>query len=158
MILDGETIVQDERGISDFAALRVAMGSEPHRLVFYAFDLLHIDGRDFRLAPLTERRAALQELLGEASPTSALQFSQAVADEGAKVFAAATGLVSKVLSPSASRPLQERLLGRLAEDEVHDGGEVHCGRAWGEPGRTDRLSPCWRARPSKASLTPAAPS
>jgi bifunctional non-homologous end joining protein LigD len=35
-ILDGEVIVQDEKGISDFGALRSAIEDEPHRLLFYA--------------------------------------------------------------------------------------------------------------------------
>src|SRR5688572_24616393 len=45
-ILDGEVIVQDENGRSDFSALRRAMKREPHRLVFFAFDLLLLDGKD----------------------------------------------------------------------------------------------------------------
>src|SRR5688500_13797587 len=44
-IVDGEMVVQDDRGIADFSALRHAIFSEPHRLVFYAFDILHLDGR-----------------------------------------------------------------------------------------------------------------
>ena len=36
-ILDGEIIVQDENGISDFDALRSAIHKAPHRLVFFAF-------------------------------------------------------------------------------------------------------------------------
>ncbi len=47
-IIDGEMIVQDERGLSDFLALRHALSQEPHRLFFYAFDLLHLDGNDLR--------------------------------------------------------------------------------------------------------------
>ena len=45
-ILDGEVIVQDARGVSDFEALHVALRSRPSRLIFYAFDLLHLDGKD----------------------------------------------------------------------------------------------------------------
>jgi bifunctional non-homologous end joining protein LigD len=37
-ILDGEIIVQDENGISDFD-LRSAIHKAPHRIVFFAFDL-----------------------------------------------------------------------------------------------------------------------
>jgi ATP-dependent DNA ligase len=40
-ILDGEVIVQDEHGVSDFESLRFAMYWQPDRLIFYAFDLLH---------------------------------------------------------------------------------------------------------------------
>jgi bifunctional non-homologous end joining protein LigD len=38
-LIDGEIIVQDENGISDFDALRSAIYTAPHRLVFFAFDL-----------------------------------------------------------------------------------------------------------------------
>jgi hypothetical protein len=50
----GEVVVQDEQGISDFEALRSAIHKGPHRLVFFAFDLLHLDGSDpgeHRLGP-----------------------------------------------------------------------------------------------------------
>jgi bifunctional non-homologous end joining protein LigD len=36
-LIDGEIIVQDENGISDFDALRSAIYTAPHRLVFFAF-------------------------------------------------------------------------------------------------------------------------
>src|SRR5690242_1663911 len=51
-LIDGEVVVQDEQGISDFEALRPAIHKAPHRLVFFAFDLPHLDGRDLRRTPL----------------------------------------------------------------------------------------------------------
>jgi DNA invertase Pin-like site-specific DNA recombinase len=62
-ITDGEIIVQDEKGMSDFDALRSAIHKAPHRIVFFAFDLLHLDGQDLRRSPLLERRAALRKLI-----------------------------------------------------------------------------------------------
>src|SRR5262249_22205887 len=47
-ILDGEVIVQDSRGVSDFEALQAALRSQRAHLIFYAFDLLHLDGKDLR--------------------------------------------------------------------------------------------------------------
>ena len=47
-ILDGEMVVLDERGVSDFLALPGAIRKAPERLVFVAFDLLHLDGFDRR--------------------------------------------------------------------------------------------------------------
>ena len=44
-LLDGEMVVQDERGVSDFYALRSAIYRAPHRILFFAFDLLHLDGQ-----------------------------------------------------------------------------------------------------------------
>jgi len=56
-ILDGEVIVQDARGISDFEALQTALSSRSLNLIFYAFDLMHLDGEDLRESSLAERRA-----------------------------------------------------------------------------------------------------
>jgi bifunctional non-homologous end joining protein LigD len=62
-VIDGEVIVQDEQGVSDFQALRSAIYTAPHRLVFFAFDLLHLDSQDLRGRPLMERRALLRKLI-----------------------------------------------------------------------------------------------
>src|SRR5688572_3868744 len=43
-VIDGEVIVQDKNGLSDFGALRAAIEDGPHRLVMFAFDLLFLDG------------------------------------------------------------------------------------------------------------------
>src|SRR5262245_12923133 len=51
-MIDGEAIVQDENGLSDFDALRSAIHKAPDRIVFFAFDLLHLDGQDLRRIPL----------------------------------------------------------------------------------------------------------
>src|SRR5688500_2168845 len=63
-LIDGEIIVQDEKGVSDFGALGAAIQREPHRLVMFAFDLLFIDGADLRRLPLIERRDKLRQLIG----------------------------------------------------------------------------------------------
>jgi bifunctional non-homologous end joining protein LigD len=47
-IIDGEVVVQNERGVSDFDALKSAIRWSPHSLIFCAFDLLHFNGKDFR--------------------------------------------------------------------------------------------------------------
>ncbi|RWN06016.1 MAG: hypothetical protein EOR94_32350, partial [Mesorhizobium sp.] len=45
-IIDGEAIVLNEKGVSDFHSLRSAMRWAPDRIIFVAFDLLHHDGID----------------------------------------------------------------------------------------------------------------
>src|SRR5690242_12789889 len=62
-VLDGEMVVQDENGLTDFNALRSAVHRAPHRILFFAFDLLHLNGEDLRGRPLMERRALLQKLI-----------------------------------------------------------------------------------------------
>ena len=51
-------IVQDDRGASDFEGLQLALRFWPEKLIFYAFDLLHLEGKD--LWPLIQRRAKLR--------------------------------------------------------------------------------------------------
>jgi bifunctional non-homologous end joining protein LigD len=101
-ILDGEVIVQDEAGRSNFAGLRAAISDRPGDLVFMAFDLLHLDERDLRKCPLEERRALLEALVGPADPVHPIHFSAAFDGTGAELFAAADamgleGIVSKKL-------------------------------------------------------------
>ena len=56
------------------ATLRSTIRWQPERLIFVAFDLLHLDGEDLRFRPLIERRARLQEIIPD---DGAIQFSRA---------------------------------------------------------------------------------
>ena len=69
--LDGEVVMPGADGLPDFGALQNAFdGSKTNALVYYLFDLLWLDGQDWRPAPLTDRRARLAELLAaHHSPT-----------------------------------------------------------------------------------------
>ena len=92
--------MQNERGASDFEGLQHALKHRPHALLFYAFDLLHLDGKDLRALPLIDRRERLKELIGEEG-TGALQFSEEFIGDGAALFRACAkhqleGIVSKL--------------------------------------------------------------
>ena len=98
-ILDGEVIVQDKRGASDFEALQIALRFSPASLIFYAFDLLHLDGADLCKRPLLERRAKLRVLMGD-EPTGKLHYSEEFIGDAAAFFKACAkhqleGIVSK---------------------------------------------------------------
>lgn len=100
--IDGEIIVQDEHGRSDFAGLRSAIEGEPHRLVFMAFDLIELDGEDLRSEPLRLRRLKLHRLVGNHDPGTPIQFSESQQSFGRELLAAACamgleGIVSKRL-------------------------------------------------------------
>jgi bifunctional non-homologous end joining protein LigD len=87
--------VPREDGPSDFGALMTKRGGAQASLV--AFDLLRLNGDDLRQRPIEERREALKRL---ASGASGILFSEALAAEGAVVFAKACelgleGIVSK---------------------------------------------------------------
>ena len=64
-ILDGEVVVLDKQGVSNFQSLQNALGdhSRQSRLTYFVFDLLYLDGYDLRAAPLRERKALLKGLL-----------------------------------------------------------------------------------------------
>ena len=60
VLLDGEVVAVDEAGRPSFQALH---HQSAHTLVYYAFDLLHLDGRDLVTTPLDERRELLTTVL-----------------------------------------------------------------------------------------------
>lgn len=72
--LDGEGVVVDERGVTDFERLRSALaGRGGSRAVFlYAFDLIELNGTDFRPQPWISRGEALASLLIKAGNGIAL--------------------------------------------------------------------------------------
>jgi bifunctional non-homologous end joining protein LigD len=98
-VLDGEVIVPTPEGHSDFHALERDLGaSRSARLVFYAFDLLYLDGLDLRDATLLDRKEVLAELLADA--VEPIRFSEHVDADGAVVYQNACeleleGVVSK---------------------------------------------------------------
>ena len=59
-LLDGEVVAFDEHGRPSFQALH---HQSAHAIAYYAFDLLHLNGRDLLQTPLDERRALLSPLL-----------------------------------------------------------------------------------------------
>src|SRR5258706_9128783 len=61
-VLDGEIVALDAEGRPSFQALH-NWSLEGLSLVYYAFDLLHLDGRDLIRQPLDDRRAALRDVV-----------------------------------------------------------------------------------------------
>ncbi|MGX8010110.1 ATP-dependent DNA ligase [Mesorhizobium sp. ORM8.1] len=96
-IIDGEVIVTNEAGLSDFKALRSAITRRQHELYFVAFDLLHLNGHDLRDMPLEDRREILTEMIPAGGR---IQFSQALPGDAKAIFklvddARLEGMVSK---------------------------------------------------------------
>ncbi|WP_454655025.1 non-homologous end-joining DNA ligase [Bosea beijingensis] len=86
-ILDGEAVVLDERGASDFGALQKALGGRGGKRFasearLYAFDLLYLNGHDLRERPLTERRDLLADVLA-AQPHGSISLSEEINADGA---------------------------------------------------------------------------
>ncbi len=100
LVVDGEVIVPDGKGASDFDALETAMGPRGRSadMLFYLFDIMHLDGFDLRAAPLADRKGVLKELLRGIGPP--IVYSDHMVENGQKMFQHACemgleGVVSK---------------------------------------------------------------
>jgi bifunctional non-homologous end joining protein LigD len=96
-MIDGEAVVFQDEGKSDFQALLTKRGWLV--AMFVAFDVLRLNGNDLRQRPLEKRRETLARLIANRRG-DAIVFSEAFADEGAVVSAKACelglrGIVSK---------------------------------------------------------------
>jgi bifunctional non-homologous end joining protein LigD len=67
VILDGEIAALDEKGRSSFLLLQIFKSSGNVPLVYFAFDLLFLDGKDLREQRLSARRKLLAKLLEKSS-------------------------------------------------------------------------------------------
>jgi ATP-dependent DNA ligase len=71
--IDGQLCGVDDAGLPSFAHTQAATdGERDVRLVYYAFDLLHLDGRNVSALPLIERKALLGPLIAD---TLGVQFN-----------------------------------------------------------------------------------
>ena len=87
-VLDGEIVVTDESGKTDFQALQNYLkNSKTQKLTYIVFDLLALDGEDIRWQSLIHRKEKLENLVKDA-PKS-LYYSRAVQGYGKESFAAA---------------------------------------------------------------------
>ena len=99
-LLDGEAVVEDEHGVSNFSLLQTDLKEGRDRFVYYVFDLLHLDGRDFAAEPLLERKAALKQFLAAAGTAGPIRYTDHFDDGGPLILKKACemgleGLVSK---------------------------------------------------------------
>jgi bifunctional non-homologous end joining protein LigD len=62
-VLDGELVAVDAHGHPSFQALQHRGAHPDFTVVFYAFDLIHHEGRDLTRLPLVDRKAALPKVI-----------------------------------------------------------------------------------------------
>ena len=99
LVLDGEVVALDEKGLPDFGLLqrsvdlprvaRMASAGEPSAIKYYPFDVLHLNGKDLTRLPLQERKALLVQILLPADVIEPVEF---VATEGEAFYRAATDM------------------------------------------------------------------
>lgn len=85
-IVDGEVVVLSDGGAS-FSALQDALSrGRSDLMLYYAFDLLRLDGVDLRPKPLAERKAKLDALIGNGRATP-LHYSEDFSEPGQTMLA-----------------------------------------------------------------------
>jgi bifunctional non-homologous end joining protein LigD len=109
-IVDGEAVVLDKEGRSDFQSLQRALKHEEKaNPVCFVFDLPFCDGFDLRETPLIERKKRLEQILKQSDLEPTIRFSQHVQGNGDAVVEKACnmaleGIVSKRIdAPYVSR-------------------------------------------------------
>ncbi|HYF56120.1 MAG TPA: DNA ligase D [Salinarimonas sp.] len=100
-LLDGELVVEDDNGISSFSTLQADLkAGRTDRLVYYAFDLLYLDGADLRPLPLRERKRMLEHALDDLPAGGVIRLSEHLEEDGEAMIRHACrlgleGIVSK---------------------------------------------------------------
>ncbi len=100
-LIDGEVAMVLPDGRTSFQALQnAATGGARRDLVYFVFDLLHIDDTSLLRRPLDARKQALLELVGKPRARARIRYSEHVLGNGGRMFAEACrlgleGIVSK---------------------------------------------------------------
>ncbi len=88
-IVDGEVVVLNKNGISNFGALQNWRSEADGELLYYLFDVLWLDGKDLTGLPLSKRK----EILGSIAPESeVIRVSETFSGSGSEFFEAARGM------------------------------------------------------------------
>jgi bifunctional non-homologous end joining protein LigD len=91
-IFDGEVVVIHE-GRTNFSELQADLASDQQsRMVFYAFDLLFLEGFDLRKSPQIERKRVLKLLFDETRLQSPILYGEHMLTDGNEMFAASCKL------------------------------------------------------------------
>jgi bifunctional non-homologous end joining protein LigD len=88
-VLDGEIVIEDEAGQSDFQLLQNYIKTGKGKLKYYVFDILNLDGNDTSNLPLIQRKELLEILLNK-SQLSNVFYSQHIQEKGILLYEHAT--------------------------------------------------------------------
>ncbi len=110
-VLDGEIVVLNDKGRSNFGNLQNWRSEADGELVYYVFDLLWYDGKNLMDLPFKERRSVLRQIL----PTNddMIRLSQVFDASGTEFFAAAErigleGIIAKKADSTYSPDLRSK--------------------------------------------------
>ena len=92
-VIDGEVVALDDEGKPSFSLMQQRTGFRPHGkhsapkadvpVLYYAFDLIYLDGEDWRRVNLDDRKRRLSEIV---KPGDALRYSDHFEEHGKALF------------------------------------------------------------------------
>ncbi len=106
-LLDGEVVVPDENGRTDFGRLQRALDGGGETLRYYAFDLLELDGEDIAGLPLIERKQGLAALLSDVPDV--ILYSDHIIGDGREILEQTCRMrLEGIVSKRADKPYVSR--------------------------------------------------
>jgi bifunctional non-homologous end joining protein LigD len=124
-LLDGELVVENDKGISSFSLLQTDLkDGRGDRLVYYVFDLLYLDGRDLTGEPLVARKAALQRLLKATGKNGRIRYAEHFIEDGSVILKHACGLdLEGVVSKRKDAPYRSGRSENFIKSKCHNAQE-----------------------------------
>ncbi|MBV8072743.1 MAG: non-homologous end-joining DNA ligase [Acidobacteriaceae bacterium] len=120
LLLDGEVVSLDPTGVSRFQRLQNLQAPPGYAV----FDCLYKDGRDLRDQPLSNRRAALEDVVASTDKHAEIFLSARLSDNGLKAYQIAKqNGYEGVLAKDASSPYIEGRSGYWLKFKVHQEDE-----------------------------------
>jgi bifunctional non-homologous end joining protein LigD len=110
-VVDGEIVVINDKGLSDFGALQNWRSEADGNLVYYVFDILWYDGKNLMDLPLIKRQAILKDILP--ADDDQIRQSKVFDADGIQFFAAAErmgleGIIAKKASSVYTSDLRSK--------------------------------------------------
>lgn len=135
-VIDGEVVVLNEKGMSEFNRLQNWNTDADGPLYYYVFDILYHNGKSQMDKPLTERRALLKSILPK---SNAIRFSDDLPAKGKKLFTMARkmkleGIIAKkadsIYQPGARSDTWLKIKASIREEAIicgytkNEGGKI----------------------------------
>ncbi len=124
-LLDGELVVENDKGISSFSLLQTDLkDGRGDRLVYYVFDLLYLDGRDLTGEPLVARKAELERLFKGRGKTGRIRYAEHFVEDGAVILKHACGLeLEGIVSKRKDAPYRSGRSENFIKSKCHNAQE-----------------------------------
>jgi bifunctional non-homologous end joining protein LigD len=119
-LIDGEVVVEGDDGLTSFSELVADLkAGVSDRMVYYAFDILHLNGIDLQGATLVDRRDVLANVL-KGHRSGRVRLSEHLAGDGEVVMVKACELgLEGIISKRADKPYRSGRSGDWVKSTCH---------------------------------------